>query len=92
MFIDDIRKSLRNDQEPNIWEKSVTILEQETVDESRWTRRVRYVVRKELETIAIEWDEGLTEYQDVDELNGEAYYVKPEVVKVIKWVRRNDLD
>jgi hypothetical protein len=92
MFINEIREMLAADIQPRVWDWGVEILGQETVDESRWTRRVRYVVRKELEVIAIEWDEGLTEYQDVDELNGEAYYVKPEVVKVTKWVRRNDLD
>lgn len=86
MFLNEIREALANDDMPEIWKPNVEILEQDTVDESRWTRRVRYIVRKELETIAVEWDEGLTEYQDVDELNGEAYYVKPEVVSVIKWV------
>jgi hypothetical protein len=39
----------------------------------------------------VEYDEGLTEYQDIDDINGEAYYVKPTWVSKIEYVRTDDV-
>lgn len=87
MLIDEIKERLANEDIDFLYDGSVQVLENEIFDQTRWSVVHRAVVHRDLEYVAVEYEVGATEYQDDTELNGEAYYVKPEVVSVIKYVR-----
>lgn len=82
MMIDQLRKEASDNEYPAIWGKDRKIISQETIAEGRWTRRVRYIVQHDDEDmlVGVEFDEGLTEYQDVDDLAIEVYQVTPRKV------------
>lgn len=86
-LLDEVNEGLRNDEGFWQWRTGFEILEDQIIDERRWHVRRRQVVSKGDELVAVEFNEGATEYQDDTPMGGEAYEVKPVEVTVTKYER-----
>jgi hypothetical protein len=86
-LVNEIQELLDNGDtwfDPSLYET----VEDEITDTTRWTYVRRVVLRRGDEIVAAEFQEPATEYQDVDDIEGIAYYVEPVIVERVEYRRK----
>jgi hypothetical protein len=84
-LIEEINEYIAKGDMDFLWLSKYEKVEDEIVEEGRWANRRRTVLRnRHGDFVAVEHDEGATEYQDDIEPEAEAYEVYPkQVVKIV---------